>query len=164
MTRDFIVRPMRQEDLTAVSDIDALCFEEPWPPRSFAYELTTTYSVCLVAEGGDKQILGAIVVWVIVDEAHIATIAVHPDHQNQGVGAVLLAEGLIRAAERGAVMSMLEVRVSNQPALALYYRFGYHLVGVREKYYQNNNEDALLLNLDQIDSDRLRNLIALKSV
>lgn len=157
MSDEINIRPMRQEDLSAVSEIDALCFEEPWPRHSFAYELTTNYSICLVAEEEKGRIVAAIVVWVIVDEAHIATIAVHPECQGQGIGERLLAEGLIAAAERGAETSMLEVRVGNAAAIKLYKKFGYHEVGIREKYYQNNNEDALLLNLDQIDIAGLRN-------
>lgn len=155
---------MRQEDLRAVSEIDALCFEEPWPEHSFAYELTTSYSICLVAEIASGVVAAALVVWVIVDEAHIATIAVHPAYRQQRLGMCLLAEGLMRAAERGAQMSMLEVRTSNQAAISLYKQFGYESVGIRKNYYQNNNEDAILLNLEQIDLKQLRNLTASKCV
>ena len=155
---------MTSEDITAVSQIDAACFEEPWPKNSFAYELTTDYSICMVATTPEMGVAAAIVVWLIADEAHIATIAVHPDAQGQGVGACLLAHALLAAHQRGAMTSMLEVRVSNLAAIALYHRFGYHEVGIRKNYYQNNNEDALLLDLDQIDLNELRNFLALKCV
>ncbi len=159
MDKSLTIRPMRQEDLESVGDLDALSFAEPWPKHSFAYELTTNYSICLVAADTNNQVLGAIVVWIIVDEAHIATIAVHPDHLHKGIGSCLLAQALLFSAERGAISSMLEVRRHNLAAIALYQRFGYHRVGTRKNYYKNDNEDALLLNLDQIDILELRNFI-----
>ena len=164
MPANLTIRPMTSEDLAAVSQIDAACFEEPWPKNSFAYELTTDYSICMVAATPEVGVVAAIVVWLIVDEAHIATIAVHPDAQGQGIGACLLAHALLAAHQRGAQTSMLEVRVSNLAAISLYHRFGYLQVGIRKNYYQNNNEDALLLDLDQIDPNELRNFLALNNV
>jgi len=94
-----------------------------------------------------------------VDEAHIATIAVHPDYRHRGIGRRLLAEGLLQAAEGGAVKSLLEVRAGNTEALHLYYGLGYKAVGLRPNYYQTEQEDALLLNLDPLDVEVLRNLM-----
>lgn len=159
MNHTFTIRPMRREDLPMVSLLDQLSFTEPWPANTFAYELTTNYSICQVAVDLSGEILGAIIVWLVVDEAHVATIAVHPDHRQKGIGAALLANALLIAAYRGAVTSLLEVRVSNQPALKLYERFGYHIVGVRKNYYQDNHEDALLLTLPSLDKDQLSNFL-----
>lgn len=142
-----------------VSSLDKLSFTEPWPKNTFAYELTTSYSICQVAVDLSGNVLGAIVVWLVVDEAHVATIAVHPDHRHKGIGAALLANALIIAAHRGALISLLEVRVSNLPALKLYERFGYLVDGVRKNYYQDNQEDALLLTLPNLDKDQLRNFL-----
>ena len=142
-----------------VSLLDQLSFSEPWPANTFAYELTTNYSICQVAVDQSGEILGATIVWLVVDEAHVATIAVHPDHRKKGIGAALLANALLIAAYRGAFTSLLEVRVSNQSALKLYERFGYHIVGVRKNYYQDNHEDALLLTLSNLDKDQLSNFL-----
>lgn len=142
-----------------VSLLDQLSFTEPWPKNTFAYELTTNYSICQVAVDLSGTVMGAIVVWLIVDEAHVATIAVHPDHRHRGVGAALLANALLIAAYRGALSSLLEVRVSNLPAIKLYERFGYKVDGVRKNYYQDNQEDALLLTLPSLDKDQLGNLL-----
>ena len=142
-----------------VSSLDKLSFTEPWPKNTFAYELTTSYSICQVAVDLSGNVLGAIVVWLVVDEAHVATIAVHPDHRHKGIGAALLANALIIAAHRGALTSLLEVRVSNLPALKLYERFGYLVEGVRKNYYQDNQEDALLLTLPNLDKDQIRNFL-----
>lgn len=158
------IRPMQREDLAMVSALDQLSFSEPWPPTTFAYELTTTYSICLVAVDPSAQVIGAIVTWLVVDEAHIATIAVHPDHQNQGIGSALLASALLIASRRGARSSLLEVRRSNLAALKLYRHFGYRTVGVRKNYYQNNHEDALLLTLATLDELQLGNFLLPKRV
>ena len=158
------LRSMRAADIRQVAALDHLSFADPWPQGSFEYELKANkYSLCLVAEdpaaaeGGN--IVGALVIWLIVDEAHIATIAVHPDYRHRGIGRRLLAEGLLQAAERGAVKSLLEVRSGNAEALHLYYGFGFKAVGLRPNYYQAEQEDALLLDLDPLDVEFLRNLI-----
>ena len=157
------LRSMRADDIPQVAALDHLSFADPWPQGSFEYELkANNYSLCLVAEdpaaaeGGN--IVGALVIWLIVDEAHIATIAVHPDHRHRGIGRRLLAEGLLQATERGAIKSLLEVRSGNAEALHLYYGFGYKAVGLRPNYYPTEQEDALLLDLDPLDVEFLRNL------
>lgn len=157
------LRSMRADDIPQVAALDHLSFADPWPQGSFEYELkANNYSLCLVAEdpaaaeGGN--IVGALVIWLIVDEAHIATIAVHPDHRHRGIGRRLLAEGLLQAAERGAVKSLLEVSSGNAEALHLYYGFGFKAVGLRPNYYPTEQEDALLLDLDPLDVEFLRNL------
>ena len=159
MDANIHVRPMKRKDLGVVGEIDRISFSEPWPTNTFAYELTTTYSIALVAEDQEGKVIGAIVVWLVVDEAHVATIAVHPDYLHQGVGSALLSSALLVACRRGATSSLLEVRRSNLPALRLYERFGYRIVGVRERYYQNDHEDALLLNLDNLDEIQLRDFL-----
>ncbi len=158
------LRNMRADDIPQVAALDHLSFADPWPQGSFEYELkATTYSLCLVAEDllatEGQNVVGALVIWIIVDEAHIATIAVHPGYRHRGIGRRLLAEGLLQAAERGAVKSLLEVRAGNAEALHLYYGFGYKAVGLRPNYYQAEQEDALLLDLDPLDVKALRNII-----
>lgn len=159
MEDTFTIRPMRQDDLAMVTLLDQLSFTEPWPKNTFAYELTTNYSICQVAVDLSGNVLGAIVVWLVVDEAHVATIAVHPDHRQKGIGAGLLANALLIACYRGVLTSLLEVRVSNLPAIKLYERFGYQVDSVRKNYYQDNQEDALLLSLSRLDEEQLRNFL-----
>ena len=83
--------------------------------------------------------------WLIVDEAHIGTIAVHPLWRQRGLGEKLLVTLLRQARELGAVLATLEVRPGNQAAQRLYRRHGFAEVGQRKRYYQDNGEDALLL-------------------
>jgi ribosomal-protein-alanine N-acetyltransferase len=157
------LRSMRAEDLPQVAALDQLSFADPWPQGSFEYELkANNYSLCLVAEDPDaaegETVVGALVIWLIVDEAHIATIAVHPNYRHRGIGRKLLVEGLLQAAERGAVKSLLEVRSGNLEALHLYFGFGYKVVGLRPNYYQAEGEDGVLLDVAALDLEFLRNI------
>lgn len=167
-------RPMTLEDVSRVHEIDKLSFSMPWTERSYRFEVTENkHSVLFVAEAyvpdsaqleytgaitPDRQpeIVGMIVTWVIIDEAHVATIAIHPDHRGHGLGRKLLAIGLLAGYERGARMAYLEVRRSNLAAQNLYNQFGFWVAGERSRYYQDNNEDALLMTLDPIDPEKMR--------
>ena len=141
--------------MAAVHEIDLLSFSMPWPERSFRFEVTSNPAArCWVAET-EGRIVGMIVVWMIVDEAHIATIATHPDFRRQGIGDELLTHALVSALSEGAAKSLLEVRVSNEAAQRMYRRFGYVEDGRRPRYYKDNHEDAILMSLDlaQFNSD-----------
>jgi ribosomal-protein-alanine N-acetyltransferase len=146
-----LIRRMRLEDVPAVHEIDVLSFSLPWPERSFRYELTENpVSRGWVAELNGK-IAAMLILWFIVDEAHIATIAVHPDFRRQGIGEQILLAALRAVREEGARRAFLEVRVGNAAAQEMYRKYGFEVVGVRPKYYRDNNEDALLMNLESFD-------------
>ncbi len=139
------IRRMVEADVPAVHEIDELSFTLPWPERSFRFELTNNPSSrCWVAVADDR-IAAMAVIWLIVDEAHVATIATHPDFRRQGIGEKLLKHALQSALEEGAVRSFLEVRASNEAAQAMYHRFGYIEDGRRPRYYKDNGEDAILM-------------------
>lgn len=148
------VRPMGVGDIPAVRSIDRLSFALPWPESSYQYELNGNHvSHMLVAEADSSagaEVIGYIGFWLIVDEAHISTLAVRPDWRGRGVGRLLLRCGLSRAVECGARLATLEVRQSNQAAIQLYREFGFSVVGRRPRYYRDNDEDALLMTLDDI--------------
>lgn len=153
---DVTIRPMRLEDLESVLEVDHLSFASPWPESGFRFELLENdASLLLVAEekteGGGTQVLGYVVIWMIVDEAHIATIAVHPEHRREGLGRVLLQAGLEEAAQQGMQSATLEVRAGNQAAQRLYEEFGFRVVGRRYRYYRDNLEDAIIMTLERMD-------------
>lgn len=148
-------RKMTVDDISAVIDLDQKSFSLPWPERSFRFELTDNpASRCWVAEL-DGKIVGMIVVWLIVDEAHVATVATHPDYRRRGIGKRLLAHALRHMMQDGARSSFLEVRESNLAAQEMYRKFGYEARGRRRRYYRDNDEDAILMNLDRLDAERL---------
>ena len=151
-----IIRKMTLEDIPAVIDLDQKSFSLPWPERSFRFELTDNpASRCWVAEL-DGRVVAMIVVWLMVDEAHVATLATHPDYRRRGIAKRLLSHALRRLVEEGARSSFLEVRESNLAAQAMYHKFGYEETGRRLRYYRDNDEDAILMNLDSLNVERLR--------
>jgi ribosomal-protein-alanine N-acetyltransferase len=150
-----VIRKMTVDDVPAVVDLDQKSFSLPWPERSFRFELTDNpASRCWVAEL-DGNIVGMIVVWLIVDEAHVATIATHPDFRRKGIAKRLLSHALQKLMEQGARSSFLEVRESNLAAQEMYRKFGYEETGRRRRYYKDNDEDAILMNLDSLSAERL---------
>jgi ribosomal-protein-alanine N-acetyltransferase len=150
-----IIRKMTLDDIPAVVDLDQRSFSLPWPERSFRFELTDNpASRCWVAEF-DGKIVGMIVVWLIVDEAHVATIATHPDLRRMGIAKRLLSHALRKLMEQGARSSFLEVRESNTAAQELYRKFGYEETGRRQRYYKDNDEDAILMNLSSLNVEHL---------
>lgn len=149
------IRPMRLTDLKQVTAIDHLSFSMPWPEHAYRFELTgNPASLLWVAEadspGEEKSVRGMIVVWLILDEAHIATIAVHPDFREKGIGKKLLAVALQESIQRGAREVTLEVRASNKVAQDFYLKFGFKVIGRRPRYYRDNNEDAVLMTVIEI--------------
>ena len=150
-----MIRKMTLDDIEQVIAIDRVSFSLPWPERSFRFELTDNpASRCWVAEV-DGKIVGMIVVWLIVDEVHVATIATHPDFRRQGIAKNLLSHALQHLSNEGAQSSFLEVRASNLAAQELYRKFGYEESGVRRRYYRDNDEDALLMTLESLDLEKL---------
>jgi ribosomal-protein-alanine N-acetyltransferase len=162
------IRPMRVDDLEQVQSIDQISFSMPWPENAYRFELLeNSRAMSWVAEIGAEPngltdespfkplVVGVIVVWLIVDEVHIATLAVHPDYRGLGVGRQLVAEALQYGVQNGAVMATLEVRAHNMSAQALYRYFGFKVVGRRLRYYKDNNEDAILMTVSDLGLEYL---------
>jgi ribosomal-protein-alanine N-acetyltransferase len=149
-------RPMRKDDLDSVLVIDRLSFSMPWPESAYLHDLKKNPEALLwVAEEispiSENKVVGMIDVWMILDEAHIATLAVHPDYRGKGIASSLLEVLLVEAFKRGARRAMLEVRASNYQAQSLYKDYGFEVVHQRRRYYRDNNEDALLMNLENLE-------------
>ena len=145
------VRRMTLADVPAVHEIDTLSFSLPWPERSFRFELSENPAARGWVAEADGRIAGMLMLWFVVDEAHIATIATHPDFRQQGIGEQILLTALREVHEEGARRAFLEVRASNTAAQALYKKHGFIVDGVRPRYYRDNNEDALLMSLTGLD-------------
>jgi ribosomal-protein-alanine N-acetyltransferase len=141
---------MTLDDLLQVVQIDQSSFSLPWPERSFRFEITDNpASRCWVAET-DGCVAGMLVLWLIVDEAHIATLATLKEFRRQGVAKQLLDRALTSAIDEGAVRAFLEVRESNEAALTMYRKYGFVENGRRPRYYKDNNEDAILMTLNSL--------------
>ena len=139
------IEPMTVADLPAVHAIERASFTAPWPPESYRNDLETNrLAQYLVARVGD-EIAAYGGMWLMIDEGHIITFAVHPAWRRQHVGERLLLSFLDLASDRGAHEATLEVRLSNLPARRLYEKFGFRPVGLRPRYYSDNGEDALIM-------------------
>ena len=153
---DISIRPMETDDIPRVIEIDKASAALYWPERSYHFEVEKNEnSRPFVAVDSENRVLGFIVFWLIIDEAHLANFAVAPDARCRGIGRSLLNTGLKACYDGGARVSFLEVRAGNRPAIRLYETSGYHTEGVRKNYYQDNHEDALLMNLDPADYEKL---------
>ena len=152
------IRRMESADISRVFEIDKASAALYWPERSYHFEVEKNESSRpLVAVDENGMIQGFIVFWLIVDEAHLANFAVSEEVRCKGIGRALLNEGLRICYDGGTRVSFLEVRAGNAPAIHLYETSGYHTEGVRKRYYQDNHEDALLMNLDPADYEKLMN-------
>ena len=102
------------------------------------------------------SITGVIGVWLLADEAHIVTIAVRESHRRRGIAELLLIRAIELARTEEQQLVTLECRVSNAPALALYDKYGFEKVGLRQRYYSDNHEDAYVLSLNPVRSRRFK--------
>ncbi|HWV37439.1 MAG TPA: ribosomal protein S18-alanine N-acetyltransferase [Vulgatibacter sp.] len=143
----FELRRMRMDELPEVMEVERRAFAHPWSAELLRRELTHDWSTILLAlEGG--HIVGFVIFWVVVDEIHVLNVAVDPAHRRRGIARILMAELLERGRAGGLSMATLEVRRSNEPALALYEALGFRNVGVRKGYYVEEREDAIVMTVD----------------
>ena len=138
------VSPMRRRHLRAVLAIETEIYPRPWSSRLFEDELERGGRAYLVARIG-PTLVGYAGVLMIADDAHVATVAIDPGWQRQGIATRLLAELVRRAIMMGANQMTLEVRMSNVRAQEIYRRFGFVPAGARKGYYSDNGEDALVM-------------------
>jgi ribosomal-protein-alanine N-acetyltransferase len=145
------VQPMRRRHLRAVLRIEQQVYPRPWSSSLFMSELalrsTRAYFVARVG----RELVGYAGLMMTLDEAHVTTIAVDPERHRAKIGTRLLLVLVREAIARGAVAVTLEVRMSNVGAQDLYRRFGFVPVGVRKNYYQEVNEDALVMWAHEVD-------------
>ncbi|MEW6658079.1 MAG: ribosomal protein S18-alanine N-acetyltransferase [Thermodesulfobacteriota bacterium] len=135
-------------DINGIWAIEKVSFPTPWSRFSFLAELGHSLSHTLVAGPPGPQpwqVWGYLIYWVVAEEMHILNLAVHPQQRRRGLARRLLTASLAQARKLGAQVAWLEVRPSNDPALSLYHSFGFQEVGRRPRYYDDTEEDALLL-------------------
>lgn len=135
--------------LDAVIEIERRAYPVSWSRRVFEDCLQVGYSSWILTDT-TARIVGYALMSVAVDEAHILNICIDPDYQRRGLAGRLLDHLIHIAAHAGAVQMLLEVRVSNHAALALYSRAGFREIGLRKGYYptaDRRTEDARVLAL-----------------
>lgn len=181
------VAPMRVSDIGEVMAIERQSFPTPWSSRAYHYELRFNSSAhyYVVRPRGapipaaDKEpvgwraklrrllgksttpqhhILGYVGFWLAAGEAHISTIAVHPEFRRQGLGQLLLVKVIGEALDQDADFVTLEVRVSNRGAQRLYEKYGFEKKGRRKAYYSDNREDAWIMTVDRLNEPEFQAL------
>jgi ribosomal-protein-alanine N-acetyltransferase len=187
----FVIEPMTLADIPAVVAIERASYSLTWPTRAFDYELRhnllahyyvlrTSLTHPLIntpavplskfpggqrsTVGGQPALLGLAGFWLMADEAHISTIAVHPDWRSLGLGEWLLLALLEAGQALGAETATLEVRPSNRPALALYQKYQFEEVGRRPRYYSDNDEDALIFTTPPLASPDYQAMLAQRKI
>lgn len=142
------LKPLTVDLIPAVLELDRQSLGKLWSANGYLREIESPNSDLFIVQptqAAEQMIVAVGCAWAILEEAHITIVAVHPDFQRQGLGQAMLVALLQAAYQRHLERATLEVRVSNQPAIALYQKFGFCEAGRRKKYYQDTGEDALVM-------------------
>lgn len=140
---DYRIEPIAAEHLCDVARLEEICFSEPWSEAALGLLLTDAALGFVCLWGGRAVAYGGML--LAPDEGQITNIAVDPDHRRRGLGALLMKRLERAARERGLLQIALEVRASNEAAIALYERTGYTVAGRRPNFYKDPREDALVM-------------------
>jgi ribosomal-protein-alanine N-acetyltransferase len=142
------VTSLTSDDIPAVLEIEEKSFPTPWSHRAFESEIRDNRYAEYFAARIANNLVGYAGMWVVLDEAHITNIAVHPEYRGRSIGDLLLSSLEQRARLLGAGYITLEVRPSNFIARAMYTKHGFQEVSLRKGYYSDTSEDALVMRKD----------------
>lgn len=143
--KKLLVRKAVLGDAKRMAELEKLCFKTPWSEAAIRREIEENPVAIYIIAELHGQVIGYAGVWWILDEGHITNVAVDPEYRDNKVATEIIS-GLIRVAEAEGVNKFtLEVRLSNEPALSLYRKFGFREVGLRKEYYEDNGEDAIIM-------------------
>jgi len=154
------LRAMRGEDVPAVMDVERASFAAGWPQTAFARELSgnamARYIVLEAPHRAPEErggLIGFGGIWLMLDEAHVVTVAIAPELRGHGFGRMIV-HGLVALARANEMtVATLECRVSNTAARALYGDYGFYEVGMRKRYYSDNGEDAVIMTTEALSSE-----------
>lgn len=140
-----VIRRMEMRDLDDIEIVEKHSFTTPWSRDSFINEIQTNVFARYLVVESEGRVIGYGGMWLVVDEAHITNIAIHPDFRGHGLGEKLMRALMLVAFESGAAHMTLEVRRSNLPAQRLYEKLTFKAEGIRPGYYTDNGEDAIIM-------------------
>lgn len=143
----FQIRMMTQSDLPEILRLERELFSEPWSEQMFKEDIDKEDSYVLINSSPEEKIDAYICGWRILDEYHITNFGVKSCCQRTGLGSVLLDQTISNLKKSGCTKFYLEVRQSNIPAIKLYLKFGFRIIGIRKRYYDNPPEAALIMTL-----------------
>jgi ribosomal-protein-alanine N-acetyltransferase len=142
--KSFSYRPMKKKDLPEVLEIERICFRQPFSGEIFQQELQISAAHLWVVMQ-QRKVAAYLDFWMVADEMELVSIGVHPDQQGLGIATYLLKSMVAHAQQHDVRSIVLDVRASNHAALHLYQKFSFRTVGLRKRYYSDNQEDALIL-------------------
>ena len=154
---EIYITPMKQSDVDGIVEIEKDAYgPHHWAKSSFYDELSNNLAKYYVAKTLDGELVGYAGTWHIIDEGHITTIAVKKEYMRNHIGEALIHSILEDCYNSGVKYLTLEVRTSNDPAIKLYEKYGFQSLGTRKGYYQDNNEDALIMWTENIFYDKFK--------
>lgn len=151
------IRAMQKEDIDGVIAIESLAYgEHHWSKDSFLSELSNDLAKYFCAVNEENKLVGYLGSWHILEEAHLTNLAVSPDFRRKSVAEALIKTLVDECYKNGVKYITLEVRVGNKGAIALYEKYGFKSFGIRKGYYQDNNEDALIMWTENVFYDKFK--------
>lgn len=143
-----VITAMHADHLDTLAELERATFSRPWSYDALAEELQNPLAVFYVAEDVEaEKAVGYLGMHHILDEGAIANLVIHPGYRRQGIASALLQQAIHYAKRHDLSRLTLEVRVSNEPAIALYQQYGFELDGVRPGFYDSPKEDAAIYSL-----------------
>ena len=153
------IRPMVVSDINSVVEIEKESYgEHHWSRESFFNELSNDFAHYFCAIDTDNNLIGYIGTWQILEEAHITNVSVKPNFRRRKIGEALVYTAIENCRNNGIKYITLEVRQSNEKAIKLYEKYGFKSLGARKQYYQDNNEDALIMWTENIFYDKFKTI------
>lgn len=156
---DIKILPMTKDDIEAVVQIESEAYgKHHWAKSSFYDEMSNNLAKYYCAKTPDGELVGYAGTWHIIDEGHITTIAVKKEYLRNHIGEAIIQKIIDDCYKNNIKYLTLEVRVSNIPAIKLYEKYGFQSLGTRKAYYQDNNEDALIMWTENIFYEKFKNI------
>ena len=157
MSVDIIIEKMTKDDIESVTQIEQEVYgKHHWSKTSFYDEMSNNLAKSYSAKNQTGELVGYAGTWHIIDEGHITTIAVKKEYQRNHIGEALMNKIIEDCYKNNVKYLTLEVRASNSPAIKLYEKYGFQSLGTRKGYYQDNNEDALIMWTENIFYDKFK--------
>jgi [ribosomal protein S18]-alanine N-acetyltransferase len=151
---DILACDMRLEHIDDVLVIEKLSFKTPWTRDAFTMELTNNKCSLYRVITNEDKVVAYGGMWILLDEGHITNIAVHPEYRGTGLGDKILEDMICISKGKGIDSMTLEVRISNISAINLYKKHGFIEVAIRKGYYQDTNEDGIIMWKYNIQDDK----------
>lgn len=154
---EIFITPLTKDDIDAVVQIEEEAYgKHHWAKSSFYDEISNNLAKYYAAKTTSGELVGYAGTWHIIDEGHITTIAVKKDYLRNHIGEAIIHKIIEDCYKNNVKYLTLEVRVSNIPAIRLYEKYGFQSLGTRKGYYQDNNEDALIMWTENIFYDKFK--------